>query len=109
MEKLKPKVDIYAGPKRLEEKMEQQLCNKCLSHYKVYYGGCTLIPPNQHCHHPEEPEKLPEPEKPPCKWCEEWRYIKLTWHGTPFWKQLSYLINGSDKEITECPVCGAKI
>lgn len=104
MEKLTPKIDIYAGPKRLEKKMEEQkLCPSCINWLVEKYGERTYFPPYQHCHH------LPQPEKPPCRWCEAWRQIKLTWHDTPFWKQINYLTTKSDEPLDKCPICGGKI
>ena len=82
----------------------QRLCAKCREEAMTYYGSRVLIPARAHCHHPE-----PEPEKPACKWCEVWRAIKLTWHDTPFWNDISYLATKSMEPLVKCPVCGAKI
>lgn len=81
---------------------EQKLCSDCKKWLEYKYGERVYNPPYQHCHHPE-------PEKPSCRWCTEWRELSLTWHNTPFWRKLNYLINVSDKQIEECPVCGGKI
>ncbi len=105
MEKLTPKIDIYAGPKRLEEKMEEQkLCPDCMRYLKNRWGDQYYITPFSHCHHPKEPEK------PACKWCEEFRELKLTYHGTPFWERLSYLILcHAGGMIEKCPICGGNL
>ena len=47
-------------------------------------------------------------KKEECRWCDEWRKLNITWHGTPFWKTLNYLINASDTPIGECPCCSKK-
>lgn len=59
------------------------------------------------CPHEEKEIKIhPETEKPSCRWCTEWRELKLTWHNTVFWRHLNYLISASDKTIDKCPICG---
>ena len=78
----------------------QKLCRKCKEEAQRYYGGLVLIPSREHCHHPEPP---------PCKWCEKFRNLKLTYHGTPFWETLNYLILCKDEIIWKCPVCGGEI
>ena len=77
---------------------DQKLCKTCIEWLKNKYGESFYITPFSHCHHPE----------PPCRWCDEWRKLNVTYHGTPFWKTLNYLINASDIPIAECPLCSKK-
>ncbi len=81
---------------------EQKLCKDCFEWLRLRYGETAYHPPYTHCHHPE-------PVKVNCKWCEVWQAIKLTWHDTSFWRDISYLINASGEPLGGCPVCGAKI
>ena len=94
MEKLKPKIDIYAG-RGVEKEMEgQRLCRECQEWVKAenfWYA------PYQHCHHPE-----PEPEKSFCEWCNEWTDLWRSYLGTQLWKTLRRM-------VTKCPECGAPL
>ncbi len=92
MEKLNTKIDVEA----------QKLCSDCMEELKKIYHFEDPIPKSSHCHHPE-------PEKLPCQWCKVWRTIKLTWHDTPFWNDISYLLTKSKEPLVKCPVCGEKI
>ena len=97
MEKLKPKIDIYAGHGRELKMEEQKLCWKCQEWYEDKYGDRLYHPPDRHCHHPE-----PEPEKPPCEWCDEWGGLWVDYLGT-------YIFKTIRRMVTKCPECGAPL
>ncbi len=102
MEKLKPKIDIYVGHGSSLKMENQGLCSECIEYMRNKYGDQYYVTPFSHCHHPEQ-------KKPPCKWCEKLRNLKITYHGTPFWETLSYLILCRDEMIKTCPVCGEAV
>ena len=97
MEKLKPKIDIYAGHGRELKMEEQKLCRKCQEELKKEYPFGHPIYGCVHCHHPE-----PEPEKPPCEWCDEWGGLWVDYLGT-------YIFKTIRRMVTKCPECGATL